>query len=418
LGLSQTRDVIAPVKQTQQEIGMQKKIMAVAVAGALAAPGLAFAQASTVQIYGTIVQHVNYVDRNGPATGSVAGTPAPITHDMQNTTDSEFGIRGEEALGGGLSAWFQCASSLSLNDGSTGNTLCGKNSGVGFKGGWGTAFVGLWDVPMKLAMAPLRPFSGTGTFGVAGLLWNGSAANVANGVAGGNTSQSASSWSRRQRNLISYWSPNWSGFEAKASVSNANEATAQTNATTAAKPRMWGVAGSYTNGPFYGAVGYERHKNYNPTANAVSYIGGNDHSWNAGAAYTFAGVFKLSFIYADAKWNTNVATALGNTNSLKQKSWALFGDWAITGPHRLRLGYVDARDTKGTLGATATGCGATTAAALAAARVTVGNYVANGGCGNTGSKLYEIQYAYAFSKRTEVNFGYVRINNDDNAVQP
>jgi len=395
---------------------MQKKMMAVAVAGALAAPGMAFAQASTVQIYGTIVENVLWVDQGGQR----------LNTDMMQTNDSAFGIRGEEALGGGLSAWFQCESTFTLNDGSATNTLCGKNSGVGFKGGWGTAFVGMWDAPMKIVIAPLRPFSTTGPFGSAGLLFGTSAANVANGVAGGNTQASAASFSRRQRNLISYWTPSWAGFEGKVAISNANEGTGQISGQTATKPRMWGVGLSYTNGPFYVAGGYEHHRNYDPgsasfaltaagsgtvsTANSGRYTGGSDNGWNVGAAYTFAGVFKVSGIYARMKWDVNqgptAATRL--PSDAKVSSWGIFGDWNITGPHRVRGGYIDQGNVKGSAGL------ATTTGGL----VGVGNYIANGGLGDTGSKLFELQYAYAFSKRTEVNFGYVKINNDRLGAQP
>ena len=41
---------------------MQKKLLAVAVAGALGAPAFALAQTSTVQIYGTMYVEYGYVD--------------------------------------------------------------------------------------------------------------------------------------------------------------------------------------------------------------------------------------------------------------------------------------------------------------------------------------------------------------------
>jgi predicted porin len=365
---------------------MEKKLIAVAVAGALAAPGAAFAQISTVQISGQVIQYVGTLDQGGTS----------LRTDLQYNSETDFTVRGEEQLGGSLSAWFQCGSSFSLNDGG-GNTLCGKNNAIGFKGNWGAAFVGMWDTPYKIANAPLRPFSGGTVFGAGAQLWGATANNVGNGVAGGNNSQTASDFHRRARNSIQYWSPNWAGFEFKAAVTNSNEATAQTSATTASKPRMWSVGASYTNGPFYAGLGYSRHKNFNP-ASVANYLGGKDHSWSGGAAYTFAGVFKASFIYSRQNFDTNI----GGINEMHRNAWVIYGDWAITGPHRLRMGYAVAQDTKGTLG-------------TAAAPVQVGVARANGGAGDTGSKLYSLQYAYAFSKRTEVNFGYAKVNNDRNA---
>src|SRR5262245_56582950 len=99
---------------------MRKKLLAVAVAGAFAAPAAALAQSSTVQIYGTIVVNYNILDQ---------GDGLKKT-DMLNAHDANIGFRGEEKLGGGLSAWFQCESSFSLDSGG-GDGLCARNSALG-----------------------------------------------------------------------------------------------------------------------------------------------------------------------------------------------------------------------------------------------------------------------------------------------
>ena len=46
------------------------------------------------------------------------------------------------------------------------------------------------------------------------------------------------------------------------------------------------------------------------------------------------------------------------------------------------------------------------------APATVGQMTANGGAGNTGAKKYQFEYAYAFSKRTEVSLGIAQVKND------
>jgi predicted porin len=363
---------------------MNKKLMAVAVAGALGAPALALAQASTVQIYGTIVINYNYLDQGNHR----------VKTDLWNSHDANLGFKGEEQLGGGLSTWFQCESTMDVTGQSAsegGASWCGRNSAVGFKGGFGNIYAGVWDTSMKIAMANFRPFSTSGAYGMGALLWNGAASDVGNGQSGGN----GTSFTRRQTNTLNYQTPNWAGFQAGAQFSSADEATNTTPAASASKPRLWSLGATYTNGPLILGGGYERHHNYNP-GNIGNYFGGSDKAWNLGAAYTFGGVFKLSAIYSDMKYEIGGNTA-ATAGDLKQKSWGVFGDWAISGPHRLRLEYVEARDTKGT------------------AVVNVGSFIANAGAGNTGGKLYGIQYAYAFSKRTEVNFGYARVNNDSNA---
>ena len=106
---------------------MKKKLMAVAVAGALAAPALAVAQTSTVQVYGRITYEYGIIDQGeGQRETDYADSPG----------GSAIGFRGEEKLGGGLSAWFQCESSADVRAlDQTG--WCTRNSAVGFKGSWG-----------------------------------------------------------------------------------------------------------------------------------------------------------------------------------------------------------------------------------------------------------------------------------------
>ena len=57
------------------------------------------------------------------------------------TYDTYIGFRGEERLGGGLSAWFQCESTLNIiGEENFENGFCTRNSGVAFKGGWCNIF--------------------------------------------------------------------------------------------------------------------------------------------------------------------------------------------------------------------------------------------------------------------------------------
>ncbi len=120
---------------------MKKKALALAVAGALGAPALALAQASTVQLYGQVRADYQYL-KQGDGLKSV---------DAFSSYDSYLGFRGEEKLGGGLSAWFQCESTFNpTGEGNDGNGFCSRNSGVGFKGQWGNVFFGNWDTPYKI----------------------------------------------------------------------------------------------------------------------------------------------------------------------------------------------------------------------------------------------------------------------------
>ena len=91
----------------------------------------------------------------------------------------------------------------------------------------------------------------------------------------------------------------------------------------------------------------------------------------------------------------------------KVSAWNLAAEWAIVGPHALRGGYTKANSTKGNF------CAAGQFAA--GANCIVGNRVYNGGGGGTGGSIWQVQYVYNASKRTEFTVGYVRVQNDSNA---
>ena len=112
---------------------MNKKLVAVAVAGVLAAPLVAQAQTANVTLYGRLnltMEAVkgDSVDPNLPATASAQNR----TIYRVNSNSSRLGVRGSEALGGGLSAIFQIESSIQAD--SSGGTLAGRETFVGLQG--------------------------------------------------------------------------------------------------------------------------------------------------------------------------------------------------------------------------------------------------------------------------------------------
>src|SRR5262245_61907843 len=141
---------------------MNKKVMAVAVAGALGAPGLVLAQTSTVQIGGGI--HLIF------GSASFGNPSANKRTDWIGTSEPEIFVRGEEGVGGGNAFWFQCTSSFDvLGTAAVASTAgassgaaqwCGRNSAIGFKGNWGNFFAGNWDVANKLIYNNVRGWWG------------------------------------------------------------------------------------------------------------------------------------------------------------------------------------------------------------------------------------------------------------------
>ena len=79
---------------------MNKKLVAVAVAGLLAAPLAAQAQNANVTLYGRLNLDFEIVNGRQPD-----GTNPNVTRLSSNS--SRLGVRGTEALGGGLNAIFQ-----------------------------------------------------------------------------------------------------------------------------------------------------------------------------------------------------------------------------------------------------------------------------------------------------------------------
>src|SRR5258708_11593015 len=114
----------APSGLNQRGVSMQKKLLTMAVAGALAGPGLALAQ-SSVEVYGTVYPTFGlakygegFTARSFRAPAAAGGAPTAATStqavpvpsmskaDVQ-APSSNFGVRGREGLGGGLTAGFQ-----------------------------------------------------------------------------------------------------------------------------------------------------------------------------------------------------------------------------------------------------------------------------------------------------------------------
>lgn len=368
---------------------MNKKVMALAVAGAFATPAVALAQAANVQIFGTAYIEYSYVKQGAKNT---IGNGDLINNDTLQTPGMEIGIKGEEALGGGLTFWFQCTSTADIR-GSAPQGFCGRNSAMGLKGAFGNVFAGNWDMPTKRTAGGARMLSDTGLWGTGFLLFSNSSSfndNVNNN----------SAFSRRQNSSIFYDSPVFSGFQAFVGISTPASASGNTTNQSGAKPRMYSVAANYTNGPLLLTAGYERHDNFQPglAAGVAQSYSGQDTGWQAGASYVI-GPVKLAGIYASQKYDTSTNSA--TPTELKVNSWQLSAQWNIAGPHSLRGGYTKSNDTSGNFsGAVGTGSGAR---------------IGNAGVGNTGAQQWQAQYVYQASKRTEMTAGYVHLSNDANA---
>jgi predicted porin len=364
---------------------MHRKLMAVAVAGALAAPAIAVAQ-STVQIYGRVTYEYGFAD---------AGRDRPNTDYADTPGGSAIGFKGTETLGGGLSAWFQCETSADIKAFDKVG-FCSRNSAVGFRGGFGNIFFGRWDTPMKRAMnIGTVGAEETGILGMSFLPFGGSGGSIA-ALGNGNTDTFGESfqrqrWKRREACLTTYETPRWGGFQVMGAFSCGNSAfdNGLTDADDNQKPRIYSAAVSYVNGPLGLGAAWEKHVDFGVQAPGNADL--DDRGWGVSAAYTFAKNIKLGATYLDRKWETP-------TGHVKKKTWTVGVEWQLAGPHSIEAQYAWAGNSKGD---SATGIG--------------GNGGAEAPGGATGGDAWSLAYQYDFSKRTSVKLGYVRVDNDRNA---
>ncbi len=344
---------------------MQKKLIVVAVAGALSAPALVMAQSSTVQIYGRITGEYSYVDRGaGTTKGDLLQTPG----------GSSIGFKGEEKLGGGLSAWFQCESSADVQEG--GDGTCTRNSAIGFKGAFGNVYIGRWDTPWKKAfsMGDGVGSEDTGVQGNTRLTVGSSTGQIGVGNRG--------IWKRRQANTINYDTPKMGGFHAEVSYSSLEASGINTVPGTAtAKPRLWSIAGLYRAGPLGIGIGYEKHDDFGGA-------GLDDKAWAIGARYKFGKVL-VGGSYNKQDYDGPAGA------SMDRKAWTVGVEFNINGPHNIEASYTDTGDTKGTIGFTPSSLLPAVSAA-----------------GNNGAKQWQLAYRHVMSKRTEARIAYVVVDND------
>jgi len=135
---------------------MKKNLIALAVAGVIAAPAAAMADAT---VYGKL--HASY--------GSVSEDITDYDAIALRSHSSRLGVKGSEDLGGGLSANYQLEWEVDpFGDGNTnfgqlgaagGDNLERRNQWIGLKGGFGEVRVGRHDTPLKMAQGKFDQFN-------------------------------------------------------------------------------------------------------------------------------------------------------------------------------------------------------------------------------------------------------------------
>ncbi len=211
---------------------MQKKLLALAVAGALV-PAAAMAQ-STVEIYG----RANLAFDNWKASGSATGADYESRNRVVDGS-SRVGLRVNEALGGGMRAFAVIETGVNIDAGGTtgqgGQTnassgnWASRDSYLGLGGGWGDVRLGrqsIWWANGPLAQAGANYF------------YTGADSLI--------TGHMIAAPVTRQSSVLSYNSPTFGGFNATLSYSpHAQESAA---AGAEADGSIFGITGRYAGG--------------------------------------------------------------------------------------------------------------------------------------------------------------------------
>lgn len=280
---------------------MNKKLIALAVAGACVAPAAMAQTANPVTLYGRVHATFEVVE----ATGGASGTPEVIRRNRVSDQASLLGVRGTEDLGGGLKAFFQLETAFKPDENNT--AFAGRNSGVGLQGGWGSMLLGRWDTPFKVVTGNIDPF---GDVTLGGL----SAAMQGRGLVG---ASAGNQFDRRDQNVVQYWSPSWAGFAVRASYS-VNEGR-----TATANPQRWSGSISYTAGPLFLALASDEMKDNPYTGAALLKKQTGDAAMGN---FTF-GPIKIGALYEQFRrtgygrqkaWMGNVVWTLGNNQLIYQ----------------------------------------------------------------------------------------------------
>ncbi len=259
---------------------MQKKLIALAVAGMFAAP--AFAATSNVDVGGYLNMSVDYLDSDNATNGGNVNV---------SSNASNIFFKGSEDLGGGLKAIWQIqtyftAGRTGNGDNSFGATLDGVGSGntfVGLEGGFGKVLLGKHESPYKLVGRKYDFFG--------------------NQIGDSRNIIGAAGMDARPNNVIAYGTPNLGGFNALVAyvtntANNPASITAGTGATGAAVDNSvdaWSANVGYDNGPLSIGLGYQKvnWSEFNPAAE-------DQTAWRLGASYAF-GDFKVAGLYQQDK---------------------------------------------------------------------------------------------------------------------
>ena len=298
---------------------MKRHLVALAMAGVLAAPLAANAQTANVTLYGRL--NIDYELVNGRQTD---GSNPNVSRLSANS--SRLGVRGIESLGGGLNAIFQIESDV-RGDTNNANGFASRETFVGLQGAWGTFKMGNFLMPYD----DIHPIFGNVPTYTTSIL------STASLWGQGPVNKQQGGFDARLGNSVRYDSPVWAGFNFSTQLSmrdssgTAGGGNFGDHVEEVRHAYVWGLGGFYNNGPIQIGAAYESNQK-------VRGPNLDDCAFTAAAAYNF-GVVRPAVIYQRLDYDTP-------TGSLKNDLWGVTVTAPI-GPGALYAAWIHAGGGKG-----------------------------------------------------------------------
>lgn len=461
-----------------KEIYMQKKLIALAIAGL---SGAAFAQ-SNVTVYGVADVSYDFMTAGGGTANAAANTAVTgiASKSRIATNASYFGLKGAEDLGGGMKAVYQIENEFDMGSAQSvpgaGNSrpsgLANRDSFVGLAGAFGTVAAGFLSSPHRSmaakfdlmpgaagsasslniigrintgsAAAPLVNGYASARFGTAASLTPntvlsqavaGVAAPVLTTTAGAAETVATNVGIISRHAAVAYITPNFNGFVGTiAYVANETKDNAQlggaanSNAGTYAQrnPRAWNIKFDYDNGPLSlgysyidikdtGVLGNLTATNATNQGSATTAVGGGLVQLGLSGRESHKGhLFGAKYTFGGA---TTVSFMYDRTKSVLEAGPAAATLAAIAGD----TGDIGIKRSNWYLGVKhSMGMHDFSAVYAKAGKNSVsssGNRLraANDYEGGSDASMWGLRYGYNFSKRTQAYAQYAAISNGSNA---
>ena len=292
---------------------MKKSLLALAV---LASAAGAAQAASSVTLYGTVdVGYEKFSNSNQSLSNNGAGNSG---FNQTGNDDSNFGIKGEEDLGNGLSAIFKLESRLNADTGTQARSrFFERESWVGLKGSFGTVRFGRSQGAMERALGDYNPGNRVAT------IWDNYNSDFGSL---GNTST-------RVDNSAFYDYDN-GGFNIGANVTTKGGAREVEDGYEGLKGSKmgYGVHASYA-GNISTNVGYSVAAAYQKNGSRGFDVNGKGREWGAAAEVSFKPV-AVGGSYADFK---------NSDFNLKQRTWGAYITADLTANDSLYVKYLSKR---------------------------------------------------------------------------